>query len=878
VTGPIGRLSGALADRYTIERELGAGGMATVYLAHDIKHDRDVAIKVLKPELAAVLGADRFVVEIKTTAALQHPHILPLFDSGSADGFLFYVMPFIQGETLRGKLDRETQLGIDESVRITRDVADALDYAHRHGVIHRDIKPENILLHDGRPMVADFGIALAVSAAAGGRMTETGMSLGTPHYMSPEQATADKEITGRSDIYSLGSVLFEMLTGNPPHTGSSAQQIIMKIIAEPVEAVTKYRKSVPPNVAAAAAKSLEKLPADRFTSAKEFGDALANPAFRTVAVSSAAQRSRSSSLVSRLSSLLLFAVLVIVAFGAGWLLKRSPAVSAFSGPIYRFNIAVPAGYTRGPGMQLLPDGSGFSMLADGPNGRGVVIQSFAGGPPRFFAAANASIGAYVVPGESGVMYYTFPGAGTSQIQLLPFTGAPGRIVTDSLRFGVAFEQDGAIIATHLTTGGLARLTPDGHLEVLTRPDTAAGELDHRFPEIVAEGRALAFHIQNREGSSRLAFLDLRTRQVHRSVEGINAEMLPNGYLTFNRGGIIYAGRVDFSRLEFQGTPVPVLRGAVNTTVSRTGALAYRETPEKLWYFHPDGAENHDPTITGNGAPVTGIRIGPGTSGVLTLEGTRDLWVHARDGASRHLALPGRTHRLGGWSADGTRILYVEYTRDPSVLYTALAGTLVEVRVDGTAQPEPVGRGTGDSIREADWGRGGIAYATIEGTVMWLADGASQPVRIGAGERGTGQLSWADPAVSPDGRYIAFRGKNSLVMVAAVPPATGSWEIGPGSNPKWSHDGKYLYYDQVRPPYRTAGLPVMRVSVTPGAAFANGKSEVAANPPPDATLFWDIGADNAVHWVTHPQTYHYVLVVNWAREVDSLVRASTGGHQ
>src|SRR5687768_5644409 len=252
------RLSAAISDRYRIERELGQGGMATVYLAQDLKHDRKVALKVLKPELAAVLGAERFVVEIKTTAALQHPHILPLFDSGTADGFLYYVMPYIQGETLRSKLDRETQLGIDEAVRITREVADALDYAHRHGVIHRDIKPENILLHDGRPMVADFGIALAVSAAAGGRMTETGLSLGTPHYMSPEQATAEKELSARSDVYSLGSVLYEMLTGDPPHTGSSAQQVIMKIITEQAQPVASHRKSVPPNVAAAVAMSLEK--------------------------------------------------------------------------------------------------------------------------------------------------------------------------------------------------------------------------------------------------------------------------------------------------------------------------------------------------------------------------------------------------------------------------------------------------------------------------------------------------------------------------------------------------------------------------------------------------------------------------------------------
>jgi eukaryotic-like serine/threonine-protein kinase len=273
------RLSAALADRYRIERELGQGGMATVYLAEDLKHRRRVAVKVLKPELAAVLGADRFLQEITTTAALQHPHILPLFDSGGADGFLFYVMPFIDGETLRTRLDRETQLAVPEAVRIATEVADALHYAHGKGVIHRDIKPENILLANGRPMVADFGIALAVSAAAGGRMTETGLSLGTPHYMSPEQATAAREITGRSDVYSLASVLYEMLTGNPPHTGASAQQIIMKIITEPAAPVTSLRKSVAPNVAAAVAQALEKLPADRFATAAGFAAALADRGF-----------------------------------------------------------------------------------------------------------------------------------------------------------------------------------------------------------------------------------------------------------------------------------------------------------------------------------------------------------------------------------------------------------------------------------------------------------------------------------------------------------------------------------------------------------------------------------------------------------------------
>jgi eukaryotic-like serine/threonine-protein kinase len=273
-------LRAALADRYRVERELGAGGMATVYLAHDLRHQRDVAIKVLHPDLGAAVGGERFLSEIRTTARLQHPHILPLLDSGEADGLLYYVMPLVTGETLRARLERDRQLPVADSVGIARDVAGALDYAHRQHVIHRDIKPENILLHDGSALVADFGIALAVQEAGGQRMTHTGLSLGTPAYMSPEQATAEKDVGSRSDMFSLASVLYEMLTGNPPHAGSSAQQIIMKIITEQPQPVRELRKSVPENVAAAIARALEKLPADRFESSAEFARALADPTFR----------------------------------------------------------------------------------------------------------------------------------------------------------------------------------------------------------------------------------------------------------------------------------------------------------------------------------------------------------------------------------------------------------------------------------------------------------------------------------------------------------------------------------------------------------------------------------------------------------------------
>src|SRR6185503_12051167 len=206
----------ALADRYTIEREIGAGGMATVYLARDLKHDRHVALKVLDPDLAAVMGVERFLAEIRVTANLQHPSLLPLFDSGKTpDGSLFYVMPFVGGESLRKRLEREKQLPVDEAVRITTAIASAVDYAHRHNVVHRDLKPENVLLQDGQPLVTDFGIALAISHAGGHRITQTGLSLGTPSYMSPEQATGDRAIDGRTDIYSLGAMLYEMLTGEP---------------------------------------------------------------------------------------------------------------------------------------------------------------------------------------------------------------------------------------------------------------------------------------------------------------------------------------------------------------------------------------------------------------------------------------------------------------------------------------------------------------------------------------------------------------------------------------------------------------------------------------------------------------------------------------
>src|SRR6266545_130177 len=273
----VDRLTAALAAQYRIERKLGEGGMATVYLAHDLRHNRQVALKVLKPELAAVLGAQRFLHEIQVTANLQHPHILPLYDSGSADGVLFYVMPLVQGKSLRDRLDREKLLPVDETIRITRQVAGALDFAHRQGIIHRDIKPENILLHDGEALLTDFGIAIAVTEAGDTRLTAAGISIGTLQYMSPEQAAGEHDLDARSDIYSLAAVTYEMLAGEPPVTGPTVQAMIAKLMTERPTSLRVVRDVVPRSLDEAVMRALAKAPADRFSSAREFADALTAP-------------------------------------------------------------------------------------------------------------------------------------------------------------------------------------------------------------------------------------------------------------------------------------------------------------------------------------------------------------------------------------------------------------------------------------------------------------------------------------------------------------------------------------------------------------------------------------------------------------------------
>ncbi|HTD60349.1 MAG TPA: protein kinase, partial [Gemmatimonadaceae bacterium] len=324
MTDPLSQVGAALAGRYRIERELGRGGMATVYLAEDERHHRKVAIKVLHPELSAILGPERFLKEIELTASLQHPHILPLFDSGSANGHLYYVMPYVAGESLRARLERERQLPIADAVGIATEVADALAYAHQRGVIHRDIKPENILLHGGHSLVADFGIALAVEQASSQRLTQTGLSLGTPQYMSPEQTMGEREVGPRSDIYSLGIVTYEMLIGEPPFIGATAQATVAKMMTDEPRRLIPQRRTIPPAVEEAVLTALEKLPADRFAGATAFAQALSQPTVARPPRSAPAWSARS---VIAYAAPILALVAVAFVFGRGLGTVRSPIAS-----------------------------------------------------------------------------------------------------------------------------------------------------------------------------------------------------------------------------------------------------------------------------------------------------------------------------------------------------------------------------------------------------------------------------------------------------------------------------------------------------------------------------------------------------------------------
>ena len=803
---PPERLRAALADRYRIEHELGQGGMATVYLAEDLKHKRKVAVKVLKPELAAVLGAERFVVEITTTAALQHPHILPLFDSGEADGFLYYVMPFIDGETLRAKLERETQLGVEEAVRLASDVASALHYAHTHGVIHRDIKPENILLHDGRPMVADFGIALAVSAAAGGRMTETGLSLGTPHYMSPEQATAEKEISARSDVYSLASVLYEMLAGQPPHLGGSAQQIIMKIITEQAAVVTTLRKSVPPNVAATLVRALEKLPADRFESAHEFARALADPGFRYGVQGATASASRRDPW--RLG---LAAVALLATGWALWATSRGARVT--DGALARFALATPVGQELvgrgGTHVAFAPDGQSF--VYTGPGARG----------PQLWLRRMSELGATPIMGTDGASSPAFSpdGKEVGFIALTPFSlkvvsvdGGQARTVLPGRTSGggLAWATNGDI---YIDVGtGLARMRPDGSgLTMVMTLDSANGETGVAWPEALPDGRGVLVRVRHGGeplGNFTIIAVDGKSGARKDLVRGLVARYSPTGHLLWiTADGTLRAQRFDLGRLTLEGDPITLWGGflvggfgSADLVLSPAGdaihtAGAVRTIFSDLVWVSRDGSSTRLDTVTVDGR-ISAVALSP-NGGSVALEITRGseltkVWVKRSDGGPTQLVTSEEANnRNAVWSPDGRELFYS----------TEGGQVIRRRRADGS--------GTATELLQELRGVTGLTVSP-DGKTLVLAtasDGAArsdlrqfrQGVDTVSAPLLTSPALETDPAISPDGRWIAYASTESgrfEVYVSPFPNVhTRKVQVSSqgGSRPKWNRRGGELFY-------------------------------------------------------------------------------------
>jgi tetratricopeptide (TPR) repeat protein len=411
-------LADALRDRYVLERELGRGGMATVYLARDLKHDRVVALKVLHPELAASLGPERFLREIHLTAQLDHLHILPVFDSGNAAGILWYTMPYVQGESLRDRLRRELQLPIEEAVRIAREVAEALDYAHRHGVVHRDIKPENVMVGEGHARVADFGVARALESAGGSRLTEPGLSVGTPAYMSPEQATAGA-VDGRTDIYALGCVLYEMLAGEPPFTAPTPQAVIAKRLSTPPVPLGVVRHAVPPAIDAAVIRALAREPVDRFATAAEFAAALESPAPATAR----ARRVSRGSLVA--------AGVVALALAAGLALalrrQQQQPVDARVVAVAPFRIS-----SADPSLTYLREGL-VDLLAAKLGGAAGVRAS---DPRSVLAAWRSAAGSAVADlGQSDALRVAAR-LGAAQLVLGDLVGTPSRVVVHATLLSV----------------------------------------------------------------------------------------------------------------------------------------------------------------------------------------------------------------------------------------------------------------------------------------------------------------------------------------------------------------------------------------------------------------------------------------------------------
>ena len=794
-------LRDSLGDRYTLDRELGRGGMATVYLAEDVRHRRRVALKVLHPELSAVLGPDRFLKEIELTANLQHPHILALFDSGSAAGQLFYVMPFIEGETLRNRLERETQLPVDDALRIAREVADALSYAHDRGVIHRDIKPENILLQSGHALVADFGIALAVQQAGGQRMTQTGLSLGTPQYMAPEQAMGDKAVDQRADVYALAAVIYEMLTGEPPHTGPSAQAIVAKVLTEPVRPVRSHRAAVPEHVDYALQVALEKLPADRFSSVQEFSEALRGGTSTRMPVPRVA--SGGSRPGHRRLWLAVGAITVTaVALGLGWVLGRSRPAAETEIPALAVPLAIPIsaeGAPDGAAMSISHDGTWLALVGqDSVGGYKVMVHGLAGqrgivledGLPLGFS-----------PNGQFLAYATF----ASGLRIVPLTGGPAIQASGRTLFrGATWLDDSTMVAPILGGREFLRVTVGSPVQ-----DTLP--------------------------------LSIRDTLIYGNPRAVTADLL-----LMARGVLAGIGEIGVHSIS-SGTFRPLGIRATSASFVDPGIVIFL-TDATLW-----GLEVDPQTLVPRGAPRA-IALGElggrvvsyaaARNGVLVVRrslgtGGRRLVVRDREtGVVREVRQERMHYRSVRFSPDGNRLLYTvalratlggdlyvtdiqdgntvrltsdssyvapEWTRDGRVIYATIRRQLGARSYVVAA--EATGGGSLDTLISRPNSIYEIELTPDGRRVLWREDGGAANVRdilsavphVGDSirpERAT-RFDERGIALSPDGQWYLYSSNEtgrSEVYLSRIGGDGARWPVSNsgGTEPRWSRNGEVFY--------------------------------------------------------------------------------------
>ena len=782
----VDRLSAALSDRYTIEREIGAGGMATVYLAEDLKHERKVAVKVLRPELAAVLGAERFLNEIKVTANLQHPHILPLHDSGEADSFLFYVMPYVEGESLRQRMNREKQLSIDEAVEITRSVASALDYAHRHEVIHRDIKPENILLHDGQPVVADFGIALAVSVAGGARLTETGLSLGTPQYMSPEQATGDRELDRRSDTYSLACVLYEMLTGDPPHTGSTVQALIAKVVTDRARPVREIRDTVPTHVEAVLDRALEKLPADRFVSIAEFAAALDDPSISHSRVV-APQLDHRKWMVPALAFVGLITVVLAV---WGWF---RPTTSA-NRNLMRFIVKPQVALVSDPSSTLAisRDGTRIAHVGVGPEGMQLYIRELGEDEGRPIPGTLLGEDPAFSPDGEWLAFVD-----REYLRKVPTRGGATTPLFEvfGTHRGVSWGDNDVIVLAPDPSLLLRVSATSGEVDTLLWAGSEVGIRTFMWPELLPGARAVLFAAD----SMRVFALDMESGELKHIADGTRPRYARSGHLTYVTGdGTLMMVPFDAKHLAVEGSAFRVAEGfplkassGVEYDISDNGSLVYLRGHTEAYLLAAVDRSGREEIVSDEPHTIWAVAYSPTADRVaVTIRGeTRaDIWLY--DTSLRSFSR--RTYDGGrnpSWTTDGRYIVY------------SYSSELKRVAADGTGTAEVIyDAEDGYTVGERLWSpdgewlviaqRGGSTGRDIVG-IRLNADSVRVPlVQTAASEKA--------PALSPDGRWLAYTSNETgrdEVYVQEFPGPGSKFAVTTtgGTEPRWSPNGRELFY-------------------------------------------------------------------------------------